>query len=69
MFKNRDSLGKEFKFKILLSYFATLNDSTELIHNNPIYNLLSEYSEIEDIMKIDKPEKMKFCYFNRNKIK
>ena len=68
MFKNRDSLGKEFKFKILLSYFATLNDTTELINNNPIYNLLSDYSEIEDIMKIDKSEKMKFFYFNRNKI-
>ena len=68
MFKNRDSLGKEFELKISLSYSATLNDTTELINNNPIYNLLSDYSEIENIMKIDIPEKMKFFYFNRNKI-
>ena len=67
MFK-RDSLGNIFNFKILLSYFATLNDKTELINNDPIYNLLSDYSEIEDIIKIDFPEKMKYFYFNRKKI-
>ena len=68
MFKNRDSLGNLFAFKISLSYFATLNRKTELINNDPIYNLLSDYSEIEHIMEIDLPEKMKYFYFNRNKI-
>ena len=64
----RDSLGNLFKFKISLSYFVTLNDKTELIKNDPIYNLLSDYSEIEDIIEIDLPEKMKYFYFNRYKI-
>ena len=67
MFK-RDSSGNLFAFKISLSYFATLNGKTELINNDPIYNLLSDYSEIEHIMEIDLPEKMKYFYFNRNKI-
>ena len=64
----RDSFGNLFAFKISLSYFATLNGKTELINNDPIYNLLSDYSEIEHIMEIDLPEKMKYFYFNRNKI-
>jgi len=64
----RDSFGNLFAFKISLSYFATLNRKTELINNDPIYNLLSDYSEIEHIMEIDLPEKMKYFYFNRNKI-
>ena len=68
MLKKYDFLGKKFKFKISLSFSTTLNDATELKNNNPIYNLLSDFSEIEDIMKIDKPQKMKFFYFNRNLI-
>ena len=68
MLKNSDFLGNKFKFKISLSFSTTLNDATELKNNNPIYNLLSDFSEIEDIMKIDKPQKMKFFYFNRNLI-
>ena len=55
-------------FKISLSFSATLNDSTEISNNYPIYNLLSKYSEIEDIMKENKMELMKFLYFNRKQI-
>ena len=68
MLENRYFLDKKFQLKISLSFSATLNDTTELKNNIPIYNLLSDYSEIEDIFKINKPEKMKYLYFNRNKI-
>jgi len=68
MLENRYFLDTKFKLKISLSFSATLNDTTELKNNIPIYNLLSDYSEIEDIFKINKPEKMKYLYFNRNKI-
>ena len=69
MLENRYYLEKKFHLKISLSFSATLNDSIELENNSPIYNLLSEYSEIEDIYKINKPDKMKYLYFNRNIIK
>ena len=68
MFENKFSLGKKWNFKISLSYFATLNDSTEISNNYPNYNLLSKFSEIEDIMKGDNKELLKFFYFNRKKI-
>jgi len=68
MFENKFSLGKKWNFKISLSYFATLNDSTEISNNYPNYNLLSKFSEIEDIMKEDNKELLKFFYFNRKKI-
>jgi len=57
------------KLKISLSYFSILKDTIEIFENDPIYNLLSDYAEIEDIMKNeDKPEKLKYFYFNRTKI-
>ena len=59
---------KNWKFKILLSYSSTLNDSTEISNNYPIYNLLSKYSEIEDIMKEDNLELLNYFYFNRKQI-
>ena len=56
------------KFKISLSYSSTLNDSTEISDNYPIYNLLYKYFEIEEIMKEDNLELLKFFYFNRKTI-
>ena len=41
------------KFKKSLSYSSTLNDSTEISNNYPIYNLLSKYSEIEEVIEIN----------------
>ena len=68
MAEKRFSLRKKIRFKISLSYSSTLNDSTEISNNYPIYNLLSKYSEIEDIMKEDNLELLKFFYFNRKQI-
>ena len=68
MVESKFSLEKELKPKLSLSYYGTLNDTTEISDDNqfdPIYNLLTSFSEIEDIRKIDKPEKMKFFYFNK----
>ena len=66
MFKIKFFIEKKLKFKISLSYSATLNDSTEVFTYYPNYNLLSNDSEIEDIIKEeDKKEKMKYFYFNR----
>ena len=68
MDEKRFLLGKKLKFKISLSYSSTLNDSTEISNNYPIYNLLSKYSEIEDIMKEDNLELLNYFYFNRKQI-
>jgi len=59
---------RNLKFKKSLSYSSTLNDSTEIFKNYPNYNLLSEYSEIKDIMKENNLELMKYFYFNRKQI-
>ena len=56
------------KFKISFSYSSTLNDSTEIFDDYPIYNLLSKYSEIEDIIKENDLELLKYFYFNRTKL-
>ena len=68
MAEKRFCLRKKIKFKISLSYSSTLNDSTEISFNYPIYNLLSKYSEIEDIMKENDLELLKYFYFNRKQI-
>jgi len=68
MVESKFSVEKKLNFKISLSYSGTLNDTTELINDNPIYNLISSYDEIKKIIKEKKLEKMKFFYFNRKKI-
>ena len=68
MAEKRFCLRKKIKFKISLSYSSTLNDSTEISYNYPIYKLLSKYSEIEDIMKENDLELLKYFYFNRKQI-
>ena len=68
MAEKRFSLRKKLKFKISFSYSSTLNDSTEIFDDYPIYNLLSKYSEIEDIIKENDLELLKYFYFNRTKL-
>jgi len=68
MVESKFSLEKKLNFKISLSYSGTLNDTTEIINDNPIYNLISSYDEIKKIIKEKKLEKMKFFYLNRKKI-
>ena len=67
MVESKFSLEK--KLKMPLFYFGTLNDTTEIINDNPIYNLISSYDEIKKIINQEKLEKMKFFYLNRKKIK
>ena len=62
------SLEKELEFKISLCYSTTLAEPIEIYKNNPIYKLLSKYEEIENIIKLNKPEIIKFLYFNRKNI-
>ena len=61
-------LEKELGFKISLCYSSTLAEPIEIYGNNPNFNLLSKYPEIEKIIKVNKPEILKFVYFNRKNI-
>ena len=61
-------LEKELGFKISLCYSSTLAEPIEIYGNNPIFKLLSKYPEIENILKVNKPDILKFLYFNRKNI-
>ena len=61
-------LEKELGFKISLCYSSTLAEPIEIYGNNPNFKLLSKYPEIEKIIKVNKPEILKFVYFNRKNI-
>ena len=55
----------DFRPKLYLNYYSTVNISSEINNNDPIYKLLSEYSDIENIKKINEGQITKFLYFNR----
>jgi hypothetical protein len=59
---------KNFMPKVYLSYYSTINISSEIYDNDPIYKLLSEYSDIENIQKINEGQITKFLYFNRKNV-
>ena len=61
-------LEKELEFKISLCYSSTLVEPIEIYRNNPIFKLLSQYREIENIIKMNRSEILKFLYFNRKNI-
>ena len=54
--------------KLLLSYYSTINYSFEINNKNPIFNLISNFSEVKNILEDNNSDKLKFLYFNRNKI-
>ena len=56
---------KDFKRKLSLCYYSTINISSEINNNDPIFKLLSEYSDIENILKLNDRQITKFLYFNR----
>ena len=51
--------------KISICYYGTLNQSLEIYDNDPIFKLLSGYSDIENILKLNDRQITKFLYFNR----
>ena len=59
---------ENIQFKLNLSYNFSIFTSSEINDNDPIYKLLLEYRDIENIQKIDKKEITKFLYFNRNHV-
>jgi len=61
-------LEKAIEFKILLCYSSTLAEAIEIYENNPLFKILSKYEEIKNIIKENKPETLKFLYFNRKNI-
>ena len=62
------ALEKGLEFKISLCYSSTISEPIEIYGNNPIFKLLLKYPEIENIIKVNKPEILKFLYFNRKNI-
>ena len=68
------ALKEEIKFpqlkdnipkKISLCYYTTLNQPSEIFKEEPIYKLLLNYSDIENIQKLNKKQITKFLYFNK----
>ena len=68
------ALKEEIKFpqlkdnipnKISLCYYITLNQPSEIFKEEPIYKLLLNYSDIENIQKLNKKQITKFLYFNK----
>ena len=62
------SLGINTPLKLSLCYYSTINQSTEVNANDPIYKLLYNYSELETIIKMNEGQITKFLYFNRKLI-
>ena len=51
--------------KLNLSYYSTLKISSEINNNDPIYKLISDYSDIENITKVNEEQITKYFYYNR----
>ena len=70
--KSLSLINKNFPLKNNLSYNCSIIFSSELNINDPIYKLFSDYSDIENIQKINDETKTEFLckllYFNRNNV-
>ena len=51
--------------KVSLCYHITINKPVELSNEDPIYKLITTYSDIENIQNMNENQKTKFLYFNR----
>ena len=56
---------ENIQFKLNLSYNFSIFTSSEINDNDPIYKLLLEYRDIENIQKLNKKQITKFLYFNK----
>ena len=59
----------DLPLKTSISYNSTINQSSEINKNDPIFKLLNKYDDIEKIQKINENQLTQFLYFNREKIK
>lgn len=62
------SVNKDLPFKLSLSKLGTVLIDTGLSKNDPICNLLNNYSEIEKIQETTKEHFTKYLYFNKKNV-
>ena len=68
MFKKYKKFSKIYSFKDKICYEQTLSNSFPKFKFDPIYELLSCQTDINDIIKFEKIKLIEFIYCNRKKI-